>query len=68
MSPEEVVNQINRIFEEAVLLHGGDMKKVLSHVKTRIDAATQGDRDDINRIFERVMAFCAPNRASRSLN
>lgn len=68
MSPEEAVNQINRIFEEAVLVHGDDVKKVVNYIKTRLDGTNGQDRADIDRIFERVTAFRAPDRPSGRLN
>jgi hypothetical protein len=61
MSPEEAVNQIDRIFQEAVLLHGGDVKKVLNYVKAQIGAANPQNRADIDRVFARVLAFREPD-------
>lgn len=68
MSPEDAMNQINRIFEEALLLHGDDVKKVVNYVRTRIDGANEQDREDIDRVFERVIAFRAPDRHPMRLN
>jgi hypothetical protein len=69
MSPEDPhLNQINRIFEEAVLLHGGDVKKVVTYVKARIGAANRKDHDEINRVFARVTAFRAPDCPPEQLN
>jgi len=68
MSPEDAMNQINRIFEEALLLHGDDVKKVVNYVRTRIDGANEQDREDIDRVLERVIAFRAPDRRPMRLN
>jgi hypothetical protein len=69
MSPDEAsLNQLNLIFEEAVYLHGGDLKKVVNHIKTRIGASSRRDRADIDRVFERMLAFHAPDFRSQPLN
>ena len=68
MAPEEAVNQIARIFQEAVLLHGGDVKKVLSYVKARIGAADPHRRADIDRVFAQVLAFREPDCPPTQLN
>lgn len=68
MAPEEAMNQIDRIFQEAVLLHGGDVKKVLSYVKARISTADPQRRADIDRIFAQVLAFRAPDCPHAQLN
>ena len=68
MSPEDAMNQINRIFEEALLLHGDDVKKVVNYVRTRIDGANERDREDIDRVLERVAAFRAPDCRPMRLN
>jgi hypothetical protein len=68
MSPEDAMNQINRIFEEALLLHGDDVKKVVNYVRTRIDGANEQDREGIDRVLERVIAFRAPDRRPMRLN
>lgn len=47
---------LNRLFEEAVRLHGADWKKVVSHVKVGIDALDAGNRAAIDRAFERLLA------------
>ena len=62
------LNQINLFFEEAVHLHGGDVKKVVSYVKSRIGAASRQDRADIDRVFERLLAFRGPGRRPEALN
>ena len=69
MSPEEAnLNQLNRIFEEAVCLHGGDLKKVVNHVRAQIAASDRQDRADIDRVFEIMLAFRAPDFRSQPLN
>jgi hypothetical protein len=68
MAPEETVNHIDLIFQEAVLLHGGDVKKVLSYVKARISAADPQRQADIDRIFAQVLAFRAPDCPPARLN
>ena len=68
MAPKEAVNQIDQIFQEAVLLHGGDVKKVLSYVKARISAADPQRRVDIDRVFAQVLAFRAPDCPPAQLN
>ena len=68
MSPEEAVNQIDRIFQEAVLLHGGDVKKVLSYIQARIGAADPQRRADIDRVFAQLLAFRAPDCPPAQLN
>ena len=68
MALEETVNQIDQIFREAVLLHGGDVKKVLTYVKARINAADPQRRADIDRVFAQVLAFRAPDCPPAQLN
>ena len=68
MAPKEAVNQIDQIFQEAVLLHGGDVKKVLSYVKARINAADPQRRIDIDRVFAQVLGFRAPDCPPVQLN
>jgi len=68
MSPEDAMNQINRIFEEALLLHGDDVKKVVNYVRTRIDGANERDREDIDRVLERAVAFRPPDCRPMRLN
>jgi hypothetical protein len=62
------LNRLNRIFEEAVVLHGGDVKKVVSYVKAQISTSSREDRADIDRIFERLLAFRAPESRSQAPN
>ena len=62
------LNQLNRFFEEAASLHGGDVTKVVSHVKARINGLSRQDRAAIDRIFERLLTFRAPDFRSQSLN
>jgi hypothetical protein len=59
---------LNGMFEEAVRLHGGDLKKVVGHVKARIDALDPGDRAAIAGAFERLLAFSAPDLRPSRLN
>ncbi len=62
MPPEEIkLNLLNRFFEEAVCLHGGDWKKVLGYVKGRIEALAPGDRAAIDGAFKRLSTFHAPD-------
>lgn len=68
MSPEDAVNQIDQIFQEAVLLHGGDVKKVLNYVKARICAASPQHRADFDRVFAQVLAFREPDCRPAQLN
>ena len=44
------------------------VKKVLNQVRTRIGVASGEERADISRVFERVVAFCAPTGRPQSLN
>ncbi len=41
MTPEDAVNRINKIFEEAVLQHGGDMTEVINYVKARLGTVAE---------------------------
>jgi hypothetical protein len=59
---------LDRIFEEAVHLHGGDLKKIVDYVKGRIDASGPDDRAIIDRMIQRVLAFRAPDCRSDPLN
>jgi hypothetical protein len=69
MSPkEDSLNQINRLFEEAVLLHGDDIRKVINYLKMRIGAARPQDRAEIDRIFSRVTTFRPPDCPPVHLN
>src|SRR5579883_922801 len=69
MSPEDPhLHQINRIFEEAVVLHGDDVEEIVNYVKARIATAGRRERADMDRIFERVLAFRAPDCLTRPLN
>jgi hypothetical protein len=69
MPPEEAnLNQINRIFTEAVLVHGDDIRKVINYVKRRIRAANPQDCAEIDRIFARVTTFRAPDCPPNHLN
>jgi hypothetical protein len=69
MSPEDPrLHQINQIFEEAVLLHGDDVKQIVDYVKARLNAADRGVRADVDRTFARVLAFRAPDCRTQSLN
>jgi|GEM_PF-5131826 hypothetical protein len=68
MTPEDAVNRINKIFEEAVLQHGGDMTEVINYVKARLGTVARQERDGVERVFERVVGFRPPDCRSRSLN
>ena len=69
MAPEDAyLHQINRIFEEAVLLHGDDVKQVVNYVKARINAAGRDERADVDRAFARALAFRPPDCRTPSLN
>ncbi len=59
---------LNRFFEEAVRLHGGDWKQVVSHVRGRTETLDPGDRAAIAGAFERLLAFSAPDVPRGPLN
>jgi hypothetical protein len=65
---EAVLNLLDRLFEEAVCLHGDDWKKIVSYVKGRIEALGPGDRVAVDGAFERLLAFCAPDFRRGLLN
>ena len=59
---------LDRLFKEAVRLHGDDLKKVVDHVKKRIDASSLEDRCAIDAALERMLAFQAPDCRPDPLN
>jgi hypothetical protein len=65
---ETRLSLLNRLFEEAVCLHGGDWKKIVSYVKGRIEVLGPGDRAAIDGAFERLSAFRAPDFREGLLN
>jgi hypothetical protein len=67
-SEENTSALLNRLFEEAVRLHGGDWKKVVNHVKARAEALEPGERAVIAGAFEQLLAFSAPDFPVRLLN
>jgi hypothetical protein len=69
MSGEETeLRLLDRIFEEAVHLHGGDLEKVVDYVKERIDASGPEERAAIERMLERMLSFRAPDCRPAPLN
>ncbi len=69
MSGEEIhLNLLNKIFEEAVSLHGGDFEKVLDHVRKTIDAVRPEDRAIFEKMMERILLFRTPDFGSNPLN
>ena len=50
---------LNRLFEDAVRRHGGDLTKVVCDVEAQI-AAMGADRTVVDGAFERALAFRAP--------
>ena len=65
---ETRLSLLNRLFEEAVCLHGGDWNEVVSYVKGRIEALGPGDRAAIHGAFEQLLAFRAPDFQGGLLN
>jgi hypothetical protein len=59
---------LNRLFEEAVCLHGSDFKKVVSYVKGRIESLGPADRAAVDGAFERFLGFRAPDYRDGRLN
>lgn len=47
---------LNRLFEDAVRLHGGDWERVLQHVKAESAALLPADRAALARAFELAIA------------
>jgi hypothetical protein len=58
---ETALDLLNRLFEEAVRLHGGDSKKVARHVREQIAALGPGERVAVDGAVERLLAFRAPD-------
>jgi hypothetical protein len=69
MSREETgLNRLNRLFEEAVRRHGGDLKKVADDVKMQIAGLDLGDRSSVDGALERLLAFRTPDFRRGPLN
>jgi hypothetical protein len=69
MPQEEIqLNSLDRLFQEAVSLYGGDSIKVVRYVKARMEALDRADRAAIDEAFERLLAFRAPDCRRRSYN
>jgi hypothetical protein len=69
MSGEENhLNLLNRIYEEAVGLHGADVEKIVDHVKRKLDAFAPEDRVVVEKLIERILLFSPPPPGSRPLN
>ena len=65
---ETGLNLLNRLFEEAVRLYGGDWKEVMNHVKGRIDVLGPTERTAIGGAFDQLLAFRAPDFRGGLLN
>jgi hypothetical protein len=65
---ETGLNLLNRLFDEAIRLYGGDWKEVVNHVKGRIDGLGPTERAAIGGAFEQMLAFRAPNFQDGPLN
>jgi hypothetical protein len=65
---ESGLNLLNRLFEQAVRLHGGDLKKVADHVKMQIAALNLRDRGGVDGALERLLAFRTPDFRRGPLN
>jgi hypothetical protein len=65
---ETGLNLLNRLFEEAARLHGGDLKRVANDVTAQIAALDAGDRSGVDGALERLLAFRAPDFRGGRLN
>jgi hypothetical protein len=65
---ETGLNLLNRLFEEAICLYGGDWQKVMNHVKGQIDVLGPTERRAIGGAFEQLLAFRAPDFQDGLLN
>ena len=69
MSGEENhLNLLNKIFEEAVSLHGEDVEKVVDHVKKKLAAIGPEERIIIEKLMERILLFRPPPPGPHPLN
>lgn len=59
---------LNRLFEEAVGRHGGDLRKVVRDVEAQIAALGGAEQGAIQGVLERMLAFHASHFAGRPLN
>jgi hypothetical protein len=62
------LNSLDRLFQEAVSLYGGDSIKVVRYVKARMEALDRADRAAIDKAFERLLAFRPPDCRRGSYN
>ncbi len=62
---ENELPMLDRLFEEAVNRHGGDLLCVVRDVKAQIALLSGADQSAIDRALQRLLAFRAPDFRGR---